>query len=147
MASNGIPCDAPPAIDRKPCLAVVAVTVGKQPPAVTLMGRAGISRTKDSVAPGISSRHKVSDDDVPTLEPDARAVFEEYPLRSNNVDCSHGLPVEAGSISVDALPAWVGGADIGAREASAQRIDASHASKVHPSDISLDDMYPGEAGA
>ena len=63
LASSGRPFDDPPAIDLNPCLAVVFVGVGsKAPPPIPFVRGSAIRRTKDSVSPGISSRHKFPDD-------------------------------------------------------------------------------------
>lgn len=143
-----MPCDAPPAIDRNPCLWVVAVTVGKAPPAFPLMRCPDISRGQESVAPGISTRHQVADDNVPALGSDAWGVFQEHPGRSNSVDCAHDLAVESAALAVDALPIGIGRTDVGTREASADRIDASQLSReVHGADIALDDSQAGELSA
>ncbi len=109
------------------------------------MGRPDIRCGKLSVAPGVSTRHQVSDDDVPASGPDERRVFEKDPFRSNSVNCSDDLSVEPASLAVDACAAS-GGADVLTREASAKRIDASQLSReVHGAHVTFDDAQPGEA--
>jgi hypothetical protein len=83
----------PPAISES--MTVGVGTPPKEPPSVALVRGADVSRSKDSVAPGISSRHKVPNDDVASLGSDAWAVFEKHPGRSNSVNCTHDLAIEA----------------------------------------------------
>jgi hypothetical protein len=125
---------------------VVAVTVGKAPPTVPLMRRPDISRPKDAVAPGISPRHQVPDDDMPATGSDAGGVFQEHPGRSHGIDCPNDLSVEPAALPGDA-DASAGGADVLARESAAHRINRSQSAKVHPAHIALDDMQSREAGA
>jgi len=109
---------------------------------------ANISRAKDSVAPGISSRHKIPDDDVSSFGSDSWAVLQEHPGRSDSVNCSHDFAVQAAALAGDSEPVWVAGADVGARESSANRIDANQLSReVHGSHVGIDDPESGELPA
>lgn len=117
---------------------------GEAPPPIADVRRSDIRRGKLSVAPGISTRHQVGDDDVPASGSDERAVFKEDPGRSNSVNCSHDFAVEAASLASNAC-ALSSRADVLTREASADCIDASQLSReVHGSDIALDDSKAGE---
>lgn len=109
------------------------------------MRRSDIRRGKLSVAPGISTRHQVGDDDVPASGSDEGAVFEEHPGRSNSVNCSHDFSVEAAALAADAC-SLSSSADVLTRKSSAERIDSSQLSReVHGSDIALDDSQAGES--
>lgn len=109
------------------------------------MGRSNISRGKLSVAPGISTRHKVGDDDVPASGADEGAVFEEDPGRSNSVNCADDLSVQTASLAANAC-SLACSRDVLTRESSAERIDASQLSReVHGSDIAFDDSQAGES--
>lgn len=109
------------------------------------MSGADIRRGKLSVAPGVSTRHQVGDDDVPASGADEGAVFEEDPFGPNSVNCPDNLSVQAAALSIDA-GAFSGSRDVLARESSAQRIDASQLSReVHGADITFDDSQAGES--
>lgn len=109
------------------------------------MGRSDISRGKLSVAPGISTRHQVGDDDVPASGSDEGTVFKEHPGRSNSVNCADDLSVQAASLAANACP-FARSRDVLTRKSSAERIDASQLSReVHGSDIAFDDSQARES--
>jgi hypothetical protein len=110
------------------------------------MRRPDISRPKDSVAPGISPRHQVPDDDMPAAGSDAGGVFQEHPGRSHSIDCPDDFSVEPAALTADP-DASTGGADVLARESAAYRINRSQSTEVHPAHIAFDDMQSREAGA
>jgi hypothetical protein len=80
-------------------------TFCKAPPSIAFVWRSDISRPKDSVSPGISTRHELTDDDVPTFGSDSGAVFKEHPIWSNNVNCTHDLSKQSASFAFNSFSA------------------------------------------
>jgi hypothetical protein len=116
-----MPLDAPPAFDWLPWLALVAVGVGnigalgEAPPPLADVRSANIRRGQDSVAPGISERHKVSDDHFPAPADDGRDVFKENVFRADDFRAADNFAVEPASFPVDSS-AFACEANILARE-------------------------------
>jgi hypothetical protein len=106
--------------------------------------RPNIRRGKDSVSPGISERHKVTDDDVSASGSDGWGVFQEHPGRSNSINCPGKLFPEPTSLACDACPVS-GEADVLARESAAERIDWIQSFKVHGPDIPFNDVQSWES--
>lgn len=121
------------------------VSVGsKAPPAVSVVPSPDISRGKYSVAPGVSARHKLTDDNVTAAGSDLRAVFEKYESRANSVNCPEHLADESAPLSADPGSASCD-ANILAREA---RMDAIHSSRpfgwIEQPNVSLVHVQPWE---
>lgn len=79
------------------------VSVGSEaPPSIPVVRGADISRPKNSVAPGVSARHKLGNDTVSPFGPNPWTVLEEHESRPNSINCPEHLADESASFSIDA---------------------------------------------
>ncbi|MFZ2648628.1 MAG: hypothetical protein WA210_00855 [Burkholderiaceae bacterium] len=109
----------------------LAVGVGNNPAALSIMRRAGVDSTDHERPPGVACSIQVSEYPVDAESAQARRVFNDDPTGSGFCDDAGHLAPEAAALAVETFCLSAGGgADVLARKPSAHDIDSSILSPI-----------------